>query len=512
MNDDPFGVSKRRDQTIVRPNPGGRRVAGPAGPDDRGPHDPLAPPSSQPRTPADPWTTGGAPDPHAATPAGYEFGQPTAPDLRRPPPQAFAPPQPNPATEASAAPPAQSLIADAPDISQIRVANKNPIVRAATPLLLLLGRLRLTMSNAQFAALMGDVATAIGRFEKELRASGVTDDQIQTAKYALCATADDIVQNLPGSGRHQWTQYSMLTQFFGQTTGGVEFFERLARAKQDPAVNYGVLEVMHACLSLGFHGKYRAIQGGGTLLERERRDLHELLRRVRPRPGDDLSPHWKGLALAARRAAFSLPVWTVAAVAGAVLLGGYITLRLLLANGGEVAATRLATLYPTGQILLARAGYQPAPPPPPPLPPDPPIDRLRDQIGGLDGVELQQNGQTLMIRMRAQFDVAAATVRPEFKTLIEQVSQALVGEPGDILVIGHTDSDPIRNNPRFPSNWHLSVARAEAVAEIMKGILERPERIQIEGKGADEPIAPNTTREGKAKNRRVEVFLRQPSG
>ncbi|MDN3719140.1 type IVB secretion system protein IcmH/DotU [Roseibium salinum] len=154
-------------------------------------------------------------------------------------------------------------LAQTPDINQIRVANRNPISRAAAPLLLLLGRLHLTMTAEQFDALMRDVYNSIKTFEKELRNAGITDDQIRSAAYALCATSDDIVQNLPTAGRHQWTQYSMLTQFFGQATGGVEFFSSCwKKAKQDPGRNYGVLEVMHACLSLGFYGKYRAIQGG----------------------------------------------------------------------------------------------------------------------------------------------------------------------------------------------------------------------------------------------------------
>ena len=81
---------------------------------------------------------------------------------------------------------------------------------------------------------------------------------------------------------------------------------------------------------------------------------------------------------------------------------------------------------------------------------------------------------------------------------------------GEILVVGHTDSDPIRNNPRFPTNWHLSVERAKAVAAVMEAVLQTPGRVQVEGRGADEPIAPNTSREGKALNRRVEVFLKPP--
>ncbi|WP_269582313.1 type IVB secretion system protein IcmH/DotU [Roseibium sp. Sym1] len=526
--DDPFGVSKRKGKTIVMPNPGGRwkedQPAGPTGPAGQPQQPPQSPPAASPQgapppppqqPPAqqggsDPWQSGGAgkADPYAATPAGYEYGQQQAPDLHTPPPgpgAAPAQPQAGPA-------PQSGQLAHTPDINQIRVANRNPISRAAAPLLLLLGRLHLTMTDAQFDQLMRDVYNAIKTFEKDLRSAGITDDQIRSAAYALCATSDDIVQNLPSAGRHQWTQYSMLTQFFGQATGGVEFFQLLENAKQDPGRNYGVLEVMHACLSLGFYGKYRAIQGGQQGLERERRDLHEILRRVRPRPGDDLSPHWRGLELLQRRTGFSIPIWSVAAVAGALLLGGYVTLLLLLSSGSEVVAGRAASLYPTGPVELAREGYRPKPPPAPPPPEDAPIDTVSEQLAGLDGVEIQQAGPAIMLRMRAQFDVAAATLRPEFQLLVEQVSQTLDKVDGEILVVGHTDSDPIRNNPRFPTNWHLSVERAKSVAEVMKAVLQAPDRVEVEGRGADEPIAPNTTRDGKALNRRVEVFLKPAGG
>jgi len=527
-SDDPFGVSKRKGKTIVRPNPGGRWSETPPA---NAPQQPSAPPppasppgqaappppppSSQPPGAPDPWQggRGTGPDPYAPTPAGYEYGQQKAPDIRTPPPAQPTPPPPQ--QPAAAAPPPGNQpagqLAQTPDINQIRVANRNPISRAAAPLLLLLGRLHLTMTDAQFDALMRDVYNAIKTFEKELRNAGITDDQIQSAAYALCATSDDIVQNLPSAGRHQWTQYSMLTQFFGQATGGVEFFQVLEKAKQDPGRNYGVLEVMHSCLSLGFYGKYRAIQGGQQGLERERRDLHEILRRVRPRPGDDLSPHWRGLELLQKRTRFSVPIWSVAAVAGALLLGGYVTLMLLLSSGSEVLASRAVALYPTGPIELAREGYQPKPPPPLAPPADATIDTVSAQLAGIDGLEISQAGPAIMLRMRAQFDVAAATLRPEFQLLVEQVSQTLDNVDGEILVVGHTDSDPIRNNPRFPTNWHLSVERAKSVAGVMQSILQTPDRVQVEGRGADEPIAPNTSRDGKALNRRVEVFLKPPT-
>ena len=105
---------------------------------------------------------------------------------------------------------------------------------------------------------MDQVAQSIVQFEADARAAGVPPEQINAAKYALAATADDIVQNLPSDDRHLWTQYSMLVRFFGERTGGVKFFQELERAKQNPAVNLGLLELMHACLCLGFEGVYRA--------------------------------------------------------------------------------------------------------------------------------------------------------------------------------------------------------------------------------------------------------------
>lgn len=64
---------------------------------------------------------------------------------------------------------------------------------------------------------------------------------------------------------------------------------------------------------------------------------------------------------------------------------------------------------------------------------------------------------------------------------------------------------------RFPSNWHLSVERAKAVAALIKQSLTDPNRIDVEGKGSDTPIASNATPEGRSKNWRVEVMIGRTS-
>ena len=161
--------------------------------------------------------------------------------------------------------------------------NANPIMRAAGPLLQLLGRLRVALMRASFASLMEQVADAVKFFESDIRSAGISEHQANTAKYILCATADDIVQHIPTEDRHVWAQYSMLSRFFGERVGGVRFFEILDHLKIDPLVNYPVLELQHACLALGFQGMHRAAPNGLASLQVIQRNLYEILRRVRPK-------------------------------------------------------------------------------------------------------------------------------------------------------------------------------------------------------------------------------------
>ena len=75
-----------------------------------------------------------------------------------------------------------------------------------------------------------------------------------------------------------------------------------------------------------------------------------------------------------------------------------------------------------------------------------------------------------------------------------------------IHVIGHSDPTPIaaRNRGRFPDNYALSRARAQAVADYLQAALPSS-RIEVEGRGADEPIAEGTDAASLARNRRVEI-------
>jgi type VI secretion system protein ImpK len=87
-----------------------------------------------------------------------------------------------------------------------------------------------------------------------------------------------------------------------------------------------------------------------------------------------------------------------------------------------------------------------------------------------------------------------------------RIGDALASLQGQVVITGHTDNTPIRS-ARFQSNWHLSQERARSVALIIGRKVLQTSRLQPEGRADSEPIAPNDTPQGRAKNRRVELTV-----
>ncbi len=81
-----------------------------------------------------------------------------------------------------------------------------------------------------------------------------------------------------------------------------------------------------------------------------------------------------------------------------------------------------------------------------------------------------------------------------------------------IRIVGHTDALPIglELRDKYADNWDLSAARAAAVARyFVWGADIKPERLHIEGSAATQPVASNLTEKGRAKNRRIELFIEE---
>lgn len=103
------------------------------------------------------------------------------------------------------------------------------------------------------------------------------------------------------------------------------------------------------------------------------------------------------------------------------------------------------------------------------------------------------------------FATGSAEVSPQFRDLIQRIGGALAAEKFRAVVIGYTDNVPIKT-VEFPSNWHLSEARAKAVGDILSQFAG-PEAILTEGRADSDPIADNKTQEGRETNRRTEIMV-----
>lgn len=106
------------------------------------------------------------------------------------------------------------------------------------------------------------------------------------------------------------------------------------------------------------------------------------------------------------------------------------------------------------------------------------------------------------------FPSGSAVVNPKGKEALATLATALNQNPDiNVIVEGHTDSVNI-HNAKFEDNWALSVGRSTAITRILiNDYMLAPQRITASGRSQFEPIADNTTPEGRARNRRTEIIL-----
>lgn len=121
---------------------------------------------------------------------------------------------------------------------------------------------------------------------------------------------------------------------------------------------------------------------------------------------------------------------------------------------------------------------------------------------------LTEDGLLIRIKDSALFTSGSAELLPESRRIGGIVTQMLLPLQQKVIISGHTDNVPI-NTREFPSNWDLSAKRS---LNFMKFVLAQdsklqPERFSAIGYGEYRPVDVNTTDEGRAKNRRVEVLI-----
>lgn len=458
---DPFAEPDDADRTIIRPNPGGRR--------------PVQPAAAQPQF-------NSAPAAPSVAASGQSIGMPT-----------------------SAA--RLNENSSEPSVEQ-GMTGMNKINAAAATLFSLVSRIRNRAQHMDPEKLRRSVVSEVREFENRALQAGINAQDVKIARYAICATLDDVVLNTPWGGQSIWAQQSMVGTFHKETMGGDRFFDLLARLEKEPGTNIDLLEFLYMCLSLGFEGRLRVAQNGTDKHLQIRAGLARIVRGQRGVVEKELSPHWVGVEKPHKVLSLWRSLWITTATVAVIMTITFLTLSWMLNRSTDRVLGQLSVLD-TGQVAeLARR----APPPPPP--PPPPNEQLNRVKGFLESeitdnlVEVFQDQATITVRLAGSgmFGSGSDALTSKFETPLSKVAAALNDTSGPIIVIGHSDNVPIRSS-RFPSNEHLSIARAETVMRTLAGQIKQKDRLKSEGRAAKEPIADNGTSEGRAKNRRIEIVL-----
>ncbi|MEM9583090.1 MAG: type IVB secretion system protein IcmH/DotU [Pseudomonadota bacterium] len=456
---DPFAEPDDADRTVIKPNPGGRRNL-----------------QSTPSQPAQTATSS------APLSQGAAIGVPT-----------------RGATSAQTE----------PDVEQ-GMTGMNKMNAAAATLFSLVSRIRNRAQHMDPEKLRRSVVAEVRAFENRALQSGVDAQEVKIARYAICATLDDVVLNTPWGGQSVWAQQSMVGTFHKETVGGDRFFDLLARLEKEPGKNIDLLEFLYMCLSLGFEGRLRVEANGTDKHMQIRAGLARIIRGQRGLVEKELSPNWMGVDVPHKVLSLWKPVWiTTAAVAGFLTIA-FMSLSWMLNQSTERVLGQLSVLD-TGQVAEL---FRRAPPPPKPQFSETTVEQITRVKGFLkeeieqELVEVFQDASTITVRIAGSgmFGSGSDQLQAAFEAPLSKVAKALDEEKGPIIIVGHSDNIPIKSS-RFPSNMHLSLARAESVMRTLADKIKQPVRLKAEGRADKQPIASNDTREGRAKNRRIEVVL-----
>ena len=411
----------------------------------------------------------------------------------------------------------------------------NPLVAMANPILAAVPQIRRTLKHTDAAGLLANLKDQIESLEMSAISAEVSDDTVSAAVYALCALLDESAAATPWG--HDWIGNGLLTAMRGESGGAEGFFVQLDQVATDPDKNAELLEFLYICLALGFEGRYRGIEGGRQALEQVKDQLYGLITRKRPRP-EALSEHWRTPAaqavadaalqtaaranaaraaaeLAARDAEATVPplvvkrfalarlprraIWSaVAGIVGAAIVFYILALRLLDDNDRTAMSARPGT-----RVKAPAAPVAPAPTPVA-------TTAASTLAAALEGLPVSVSDSAAGIALRIvddrQFATGSNQPALQMRALLPRIAAALDKLPGAIVVIGHADATP--PGPHYGSNGDLSAARARSAARLMAPKLADPKRLRPEGRGEAEPLAPNDSEAGRAKNRRVAILLK----
>ncbi|SDD16495.1 type IVB secretion system protein IcmH/DotU [Paraburkholderia lycopersici] len=338
------------------------------------------------------------------------------------------------------------------------------------------------------------------------------------ARYCLCSALDEAaMQTSWGKGAltgTEWSANGLAATLGYDRQGGDRVFALLDKAMQYPAAHGELLAVLHEIIGSGFMGRYRHTPDGAHTLKAIHKDLAWLvfaMQKVSHITGQD-SPRGTGavrrlvedddafLGMAYRIASYRSGLaylsgqrrqvriaWVLVGLLAFALLagGGYVLYRL----HEEQAARTHPAAFPAIAMAIRNSLPQ----------------EIAAHTVTLDEPD---DHSRLTIRVDGMFAPGKYVLDPASVPALVQIGQAIMSAGPNVLVhlAGYTDDTRFENAAGL-SNQSLSALRAQAVMQVLANAGVSPGRITITGNGESSPLDDNRTREGRARNRRVEIAV-----
>lgn len=322
-------------------------------------------------------------------------------------------------------------------------------------------------------------------------------EHVVRASYCLCTALDEAAMKMRwGKGEvagGDWQSNSLAMALGHDRQGGDRVFRLVDDAMECPREHLDLIELFQNLLDLGFQGRYRFANGGATRLLNIRERVHDVVmtgglgvvRDIEPvrLPRQTMVDPWVRPVTARRSRG-----WTVAGLVVALSLAaiGYA------AVGHWARGTQPFLATSSVDALTEQLGLS-----------------LRDELaaGNVDlSHDVAKNALTL--RFNGMYGSGDVTVAPWWASMMASVGRAIAASApsAHVRVVGYTDAIPA-GTTRQGTNQVLSEARAQHVAQILVAAGVPKERVSVAGQSDADPLADNGSKEGRSRNRRVEVTV-----
>ena len=355
----------------------------------------------------------------------------------------------------------------------------------AEPVLQLAVQLRATRSIRDLKQLRERMIAILLEFQESARAAGIAESRVLRASEILAALIDHAVTSMPWGAEAGWQSVSTSPSQGGMRRPAQRLLDIARASSSDP----GLRELISIAVLLGFDKRSRGPDDA---------QIEQLLAQPSPSQVDDqrLSP--EGASTVHRRTVLSnwLPLWVTSCVTVALLAVLFFSLEISLGAKSDLVYARVAGL--NRPVLQAE---RPQPASSPRLAAALSSELTRSSIFVRDEVDRSY----ILVSDTKLFVPGDAALRAESTDLLRSISRALQTVPGQVQVISHTDRGTERS-ARYPSDWDLSVDRARAVQEALRGF-GVTSLAGYDGRGSIEPLAAQDSARAVTGNGRIEIVL-----